>query len=254
MVRPVIDCSEALVVRYTNYGESDRVVTLLTAEQGLISGFAPGARNSRRRFGPALQLFSHIQIYWQRGNRGGLRQLREAELLAPAERVMANLEAWALAAYGCELAVHLFPEEQPLPEIFRLLRDYLNALSPGENLAETRLLYELRLLDRSGLLPHLGHCARCWRGLPDSQVGFDAAGGGALCPDCGGLAAPLRVSALSLGSLSRLLRLDRGCFGGVRLSARTLDEGRSVLGQILEEVLARPLRSEPFIALFRDLV
>jgi recombinational DNA repair protein (RecF pathway) len=120
--------SEALVVRYVNYGESDRIVTILTPDHGLCSGFAHGARNSKRRFGPALQLFSRINILWQEGRYGSLRLLKEAELLEPAERVMPNLEAWALAAYASELVVALFPEEQAIPEVYSLLRSCFDAL------------------------------------------------------------------------------------------------------------------------------
>ena len=46
---------EALVLRYTNYGEADRILTLLTAEHGLQRGFARSARNSRKRFAGTLE-------------------------------------------------------------------------------------------------------------------------------------------------------------------------------------------------------
>jgi DNA repair protein RecO (recombination protein O) len=38
-----------VVLRTVDYGEADRVVTLLTAERGKVSAFARAARASRRR-------------------------------------------------------------------------------------------------------------------------------------------------------------------------------------------------------------
>jgi DNA repair protein RecO (recombination protein O) len=245
--------SEALVVRYVNYGESDRIVTILTPDYGLCSGFAHGARNSKRRFGPALQLFSRINILWQEGRHGSLRLLREAELLEPAERVMPNLEAWALAAYASELVISLFPEEQAIPEVYALLRSCLDALVPGSDLKQIRILYELHLLASAGLLPHLSHCARCWCPLDKGQMFFEPARGGALCPSCSGSAAFLPVSPLTLGSLSRLTRLEMERVHGARLSSLTLEQGRAVLDTVLNSILQRPLRSTPFIELFHPL-
>ncbi|MDY0291060.1 MAG: DNA repair protein RecO [Desulfuromonadaceae bacterium] len=245
--------SEALVVRYVNYGESDRIVAILTPKHGLCSGFAHGARNSKRRFGPALQLFSRINIMWQEGRYGSLRLFKEAELLEPAERVMPNLEAWALAAYASELVVALFPEEQAIPEVYFLLRSCFDALAQGEGLRQIRILYELHLLNVAGLLPHLSHCARCWCHLNEMQMFFDPEQGGALCSSCNGNTGSLPVSPLTLGSLARLSRLEMGKIHGVRLSPLTLEQGRTILDAALNNTLQRPLRSAPFIDLFHPL-
>jgi DNA repair protein RecO (recombination protein O) len=242
--------SEALVVRYINYGESDRIVTILTPDYGLCSGFAHGARNSKRRFGPALQLFSRINILWQEGRYGSLRLLKEAELLEPAERVMPNLEAWALAAYASELVVALFPEEQAIPEVYVLLRSCFDALARGEGLAQIRILYELRLLGVAGLLPHLSHCAHCWCPLGDARMYFDPERGGAMCNQCSGSAGAVEISPLTLGSLSRLTRLDMARIHAARLSPLTLEQGRKVLDAVFNHTLQHPPRSAPFIDLF----
>ena len=47
----------ALVLRAQAYGESDRIVTLLTATHGKVTALARGARSSRKRFGAALSPF-----------------------------------------------------------------------------------------------------------------------------------------------------------------------------------------------------
>ncbi|HSM92508.1 MAG TPA: DNA repair protein RecO, partial [Anaeromyxobacteraceae bacterium] len=49
---------EGIVLRVVDYGESDRIVTLLTRERGKVGAYARGARASRRRFPGLLEPFT----------------------------------------------------------------------------------------------------------------------------------------------------------------------------------------------------
>lgn len=202
---------EAIILRYTNYGEADRIVTLLTREQGVCSAFARNARNSKKRFGGALQPFCRVRVLWQTRRRAGLPQLAEVELLDGATALLADLDVLALAAYGCELVTALLPEQQPAPEVYSVLDAFLTSLPTLESFSTARLLLELRLLELSGLLPHIGHCANCWEPLRDQWLEFDARRGGTLCPRCSPVAAGVKVEATTLGSLVRLLRTTLPC-------------------------------------------
>jgi len=91
------------------------------------------------------------------------------------------------------------------------------------------------------------YCAECHGALPDGPVGFTAARGGSLCPACGGDAAALKVDRLTLGSLGRLLQTPMEGFAGIRLTPRTLQEGRALLADALRGHLTRPLKSAEFL-------
>jgi DNA repair protein RecO (recombination protein O) len=54
--------THAIVIRVSNYGESDKIVTFFTRDFGKIKGIAKGARRSRKRFQNALDLFSHLRL------------------------------------------------------------------------------------------------------------------------------------------------------------------------------------------------
>ena len=238
---------EAIILRYTNYGDADRIVTLLTLEHGVCSAMARNARNSRRRFGGSLQPFNRVRVLWQRRRHGGLPQLAEVELLAAVPEVMANLEALALAAYACDLVTALVPQEQSVPEIYLLLVAFFAYLPSAASCVGARLLFELRLLELLGLLPHLGHCAQCWEPLGDEWLLFDAARGGSLCRRCAADNNGVVVQAMTMGSLARLVRVDYERFGAISLSGQTLTQGRAVVKQILSGCVARKLKSEQFL-------
>ncbi|TLM65287.1 MAG: DNA repair protein RecO [Deltaproteobacteria bacterium] len=240
--------SSAIILRHVDYGEADRIVTVLTPDHGRLKGFARGARRSRKRFGTALEPFAEVRLHWVPRPGGELVSLREAELVSLRTGLRRDLETLALAGYGCELTEALFDEAVGFAEAFGLLRAFLDHLDAAGASAGARLLMELRLLTLAGIVPHLQHCAECHGALPEGPVGFDAGRGGSLCPGCGGAAAGLRVDRLTLGSLGRLLQTPLERFADIRLSPRTLQEGGALLADALRGHLPKPLKSAAFLA------
>ena len=242
--------SPAIVLRHINYGEADRIVTVLTADHGRLKGFARAARNSRRRFGPALDPFAEVRLHWAARPGSDLVSVRSAELVDLHVGLRRDLETLALASYGCELTEVLFEEGVDAAAAFALLRAYLGHLDVAGATPEARLLLELRLLVHAGVAPHLQHCAECHGPLPDGAVGFAAARGGSLCPACGGREVPLQVDRLTLGSIGRLVQTPLERFAGIRLAPRTLLEGGALLTDALRGHLAKPLKSAAFLGGF----
>jgi len=242
-----LHASEAIILHHLDYGEADRIVTFLTPDQGLLKGFARGARKSRKRFGPALEPFAQVRLHWSSPRSGELQSLREAELLDLRAGLRQDLTAIALAGYGCELLEALLGEGHGHGEAFALLTAYLGHLAGGGASPEVRLLLELRLLQLAGYLPHLLHCSLCGETLREAQNAFAAEVGGSLCPACA-VRAPARPVALgTLGTLARVLQTPPTLFAGFRLSPQTLAEGGAILGTALRPHLARPLKSLPFL-------
>jgi DNA repair protein RecO (recombination protein O) len=188
-----------------------------------------------------------VRIHWTAATRGDLVALQEAELLDLRTGLRRNVKSLALAAYGCELVEALLGDGQPHPEVFDLLRAFLDHLASHGLCREARLLLELRMLALAGYAPHLLHCATCNGSLPDEPVTFVPAKGGALCPRCSAASDVLRVSPMTLGPLARSLKSPVTLFQGFRFSERTLQEGRAVLAAALTPHLHRPLKSLSFM-------
>lgn len=238
--------TDAIILRHLDYGEADRIVTFFTAEHGVCKGFARGARKSRKRFGAALEPFAQVRLHWSPPRSGELASLREAELVDLRAGLRADLAALALAGYGCELCAALLGDHPGQERSYALLGAFLDHLAAGGAGLEARLLFELRLLEVAGYIPHLLHCAECGGALPpEGQVAFDAARGGSLCASCG--PGRIGVDLLTIGTLARLLRGPLAAFAAVRLSPRTLAEGATLLGNALREHLHQPLRSLAFL-------
>jgi len=167
---------EALILRHVDYGEADRIVSMLTAEFGVQKGFAKSARKSRKRFGAALEPFSQVIVHWRAG-RGQLWSLQEMELLSSRTGLRTDLQRLALASYAIELVEVLIEEGEPHPQIYEMICAFLDFLAQGGDAGTARLLLELRLVYLLGYIPHLLHCSECLKIFADEPIRFDAGRG-----------------------------------------------------------------------------
>ncbi len=118
----------AIVLRTVDYGESDRVVTLLSRERGKVSAFARGARASRKRFGGALEPFTLLTAEVRVRGGSELLGLDSTHVLRGHGGIRGDLARIACAAYAAELARELVRDHEPHEELFELLVGYLELL------------------------------------------------------------------------------------------------------------------------------
>ena len=237
---------EALVLRYTDYGESDRILTLFTAEYGLQKGFAKGARKSRKRFGATLEPFTQAVFYWRKG-RGEFWFLQDAELINLRLGLRNDLQLLALASYGIELVELLLEEGEVHQRIYELLCSFLDYLDHGGDGSIARLLFELRLIYLLGYMPHLLHCSECLKIFNNELIRFDVNRGGSLCLDCAGTSG-LAVGLGTIGSLARSLKVTHQQFDGFHFGQKTLNEASQILGHVLQQILSREPKSLKFLS------
>lgn len=237
--------TEALVLRCTNYGEADRIVSLLTRDQGIQKGFAGSARKSRKRFVATLEPFTHALFTWRPG-RGNFWALQNAELIDAHYGLRADFQRLALAAYAVELVELLLTEGESQPLIYELLSSFLEFLACDGDSSTARLLFELRLIYLLGYIPHLLHCSECLRIFKDEPIRFDATRGGCLCLDCA-RGTGLSIHLGTAGSLSKSLRVVHTRFAGFCYGSMTIREAEQILHQVLQQILPREPKSLRFL-------
>lgn len=174
--------TEALVLREHRLDEQDRLLTLLTADQGIITAYAKGAGRMKGSMVSATELlcYSHF-ILFQKGDR---RFADKAEANVIFFGIRQDLEKLALATYFSQLCCELIPENQPAAEELRLMLNTLHYLEK-EKLPPLQLkaIFELRMLAMSGYMPDLVACRVCG-GLAEDELLFDPVGGTVCCPGC----------------------------------------------------------------------
>jgi DNA repair protein RecO (recombination protein O) len=242
---------EAILLRAVDFGESDRIVHLLTPTQGRVTAIAKGARRSVKRFPGTLDLFNHLQITLQHRRTRAMGFLEQAVLLSPFIGLRAHPVRYALASYILELFDRMAPEGAAPPDARRIFTFALSALTALESIEPDRplrVLVELRALDALGLRPELRRCVRCGTDAR-GRVGFHVADGGVICERCG--TGQHGVLPVHLGTLRMLEQgLDYAWDRLARLSidSAALLEAEQLLFRFQRFHVGFELRSESFLA------
>lgn len=174
---------EGIVLRRIDYGESDRILTVLTLEHGKIGVIARGVRRSQSRLASRTDLFTRSRMQLARG-RGELDVLTQAESIT-ASPVRSDARRAAYASLCAELSDRVLESHHAEPEIYALVAAALTACADPERDPRAAVVwFARRMVDRLGYAPQLVDCASCERRLPESTAWFSAPGGGLLCARC----------------------------------------------------------------------
>jgi DNA repair protein RecO len=142
--------SEALILRTYSLGESDRIVVFLTRDRGKKRGVAKNARQSRRRFGGALEPMTYGRVGYVERER---RELVRLEYVEPVRSPLAaiNGEALAYIGYFAELIDEWAPEADANETLFRLGVSIVEALGEGVPVEPLARYFEYWLLRLEGV-------------------------------------------------------------------------------------------------------
>ena len=174
-----------LVLRVTDTKESDKILTVLTAELGRISVIARGARQKNSRLAAASQLFAWSEMtLYKRGEWYYLSAADPMELFAGLQTDLVRL---SLAAYLSELTEFVAGEDTPAPELLRLLLNGLYALSALKKPpTAVKPAFTFRLLALAGFEPMVDGCAVCGAETAEQPM-LDVVQGVVHCRRCGGV-------------------------------------------------------------------
>lgn len=241
---------ECLVLQSVAYREQDRLLTILSPEQGRERVVARGAAKPAGALRPIAQPFTQASLVLSPA-KGGLSFVREGRPLRCFLPLTAGLERFTYGAYCSELALSVAQVGQPAGSLYALLLATWTLLQLDDAPERAARFFELRLLDSQGLLPDLEVCGGC--GVPvDSGVRRDRffvlspQQGQLLCDACvlGTTREEAEIPRLSLGAVRTAQRLRSLPLPRIPALAMSRQTGRE-LEQALAAYLAYHLEYAP---------
>lgn len=234
---------EAIILRTHKLGEADRIVTMLTRDNGRVRAVAKGVRRTKSRFGARLEPFMHVHI--QRAQGRTLDVITQAVTIAPyAGSITGDYTGYTVGTTMLETAERFTAEEmEPSVQQFRLLVGAVKALA--ESAHDPGLIldaYLLRGLAIAGFAPSFGDCARCDDDGPHRF--FNVQAGGSVCERC----RPPGSVATRADTVDLLAALLSGDWDVADASvAMSRREARGITAAFLQWHLERGLRSLPMV-------
>jgi DNA repair protein RecO len=142
--------TDALILRSYALGESDRIVVFLTRDRGKKRGVAKNARQSRRRFGGALEPLTCGRVaYVERERRDLVRIDYVEQTRSPLSAT--DGEALGYAGYFAELIDEWAPDADPNESLFRLGASMVEAMATGVPIDPLARYFEYWLMRLQGV-------------------------------------------------------------------------------------------------------
>ena len=175
--------TQAIVLTSMNYGEADRILTLLTYERGRVRAVVRGARRPRNRFAAMAQPMNLIDA--QLSGSGNLENLSQGQLVNNYREIKADLDRLAYAGYLLNLFDLATSGASDVAEVFIMLITALELVQYSDEPEIVRLAVEMKLLTAIGFRPHLDNCILCYERLDNSKpLYYNAIKGGVCCSYC----------------------------------------------------------------------
>ncbi len=246
MSRERVYRTEAIILKRSDFGEADRLLTFLTPHRGKMRTVAKGARKPGSRKAGHLELFSHTRLLLARGR--NLDIVTQAETVEPFLPLRQDLLRTTYAYYTAELVDAFLGDEDENRPVFDLLLAALGWLSQAEDAALVVRYFELHLLALVGYQPQLFQCVSCQAQIEPVINYFHPGEGGVLCPRCGegqSQTTPLSLNALKV--LRFLQTHDYETCRLLRLRSALHAELETVMLRYLTYLLERNLKSVDFL-------
>lgn len=173
--------TEAVVLKRTRAAGGVNILTLFTKKYGKISVASRLGFGGKRRSELAISPFT-LGDYKIFSNRG-YYNLDTADVVKSYYAIGEDIKKYGAASLVLEMTGKMIPEEQPMPDIFTLLKTFLELMEVRQKSQETLVLaYEIKMLTKLGYFPQLDACVSC--GSEENLNFFSIDKGGLICSDC----------------------------------------------------------------------
>lgn len=149
-----------LVIQERDFGENDKLLTILTERYGKVFVVAKGAKSVRNRHMASCQLFSYANFGLRK--RGNYYYIVDSDLIESYYDIRTDITKLALASYICDVLNDIVQEGNNEDSILRLALNTFFAIAKNiKPLEFIKAAFELRIATESGFAPNIDSCSQC---------------------------------------------------------------------------------------------
>lgn len=235
---------EGIVIRSSNYGETNKVVTIYTRESGKVGVMARGAKKPNSRLSAVTQLFTYGTFLFQKGS--GLGSLQQGETIQAMRSIREDIFLTAYASYITELLDKGTENEKSNPFLFELYYQTLNHLAEGIDPDILVHIFEIKMLNVLGLYPNFNECVICAK--KEGTFHFSLRENGFICHRCFTYDPYRMIISQKVVKLLRVFYyLDLARLGTVSVKQETKKELKQVIDEYYREYSGLFLKSKRFL-------
>jgi len=242
--------TEGVVLRRSDFGEADRLLTIMTPHRGKIRALAKGVRKLKSRKAGHVELLMRTDFFLAVGR--SLDIITQAQVIEPYRLLREDMRRITYAYYMSELVDRFMGEREENQAVYRLLCDGLAWVCATQDFMRTARYFELHLLECVGYRPQLEQCVHCGADIGTGSSFFSPEHGGLVCRRCG----EAQAGALPVTEeVVRLLRVFqtgsyRSCLAQP-ISRQAREGMEEIMHAYITYLLERQLKSVEYLKLLR---
>lgn len=235
---------EGIIIRTVDYGETHKIVSILTKEMGKIGLVARGAKKPRSRMAALTQPFIYGSFLVSPSK--NLGTLQQGEIIDSMREIREDIVKTAYAAYLSELTDKVLEQNEVDVFLFQQLLHTLNRLKTEMHPEIIIMLYEMKIFEKGGFAPNLQGCVNCRR--KEGITHFSVSEGGFLCQSCHSVdvsATPLTEKLFQILRVLRYANIDQ--IGQVSIKEENRKKLRKIMNEYYDQYGGFYLKSRKFL-------
>lgn len=197
--------TKGLILKQSDFGEANRILTIFTREYGIIKAVCYGAKSIRNKNSASTQVMTYADLVLANTNKD-LMSIQNAEIIESFFGVKEDIVKLSLCVYFADLVYSLINTNSRDDDMLSLILNCVYALSYKENDTEkVRAVFELRAMSLGGYMPNIQSCVKC--NSTESITHFSSSNGGIVCEGCKGKS-DIPIDANVYHTLSYILSSD----------------------------------------------
>ena len=239
---------EGVILRTTDFGDANRVVTVYTREFGKIELNAYGCRRAKNPLSGALQMFNLISAEIYSGAK--VDTIKEADVLKFFGNLTADIEKMAYASLFLEVVNRMTLPKFPEVGVYDLILKTLPALDE-RNSEIAALIGICQFMEFSGVQLNYFNCVHCGAEI-ETDAAFSLTDGGAVCMNCvdgagGVLSYPVNLRQ----AFYKILKFDWK--EHLHFNRREINSAEDIILKYIQSIIGKELNAVKFIRQLENL-
>lgn len=203
--------TKGIVTKVVNYSESDKILTVITADQGKIQVFCKGAQSKKSAFLASTEFLAFSEFVLYEGTTDMYR-ISSAEIIEVFYNLRIDIEKLSYATTMSQIMNDVCVEGELCFKKLQLFLNTLYVLSETEKPVEfAYAIFKIRLLALLGFVPTVGVCVSCGKNAAEieNEKSFSIKDNGIKCGACSKVdKGAIKISEIAYTSLLYVLSMD----------------------------------------------
>ncbi len=240
--------TDAIILSQRQFGETDKLITVFTKEHGKKTIIAKGILKSTSPLIYHLDNMNLTRLVMSKGK--NLDLVTQASVIESFEQIRNSYELMVQGLYILELIDKFSIDNNADAKLYDSIIATFSRMNNNEPLLLNVRLFELNLLQSSGLMPEFNQCIECSVPVSSEQTFINVNSGGVLCLNCKELHSNnILLSVPTIKVLRAMLFENYKQIKNIKISNEIHEELSNILIQFIDFHLQEPTKSHRFLSL-----